>query len=84
MKNIERKYHLFDLKEKAMGRLATQIAKILSGRNKVDYTPHIDAGDFVVVVNSDELVEVTPKSIRLRKKILNTELRKKFDAKKNG
>lgn len=35
-------------------------------------------------INSDELVEVTPKSIRLRKKILNTELRKKFDAKKNG
>lgn len=38
----------------------------------------------IYYINSDELVEVTPKSIRLRKKILNTELRKKFDAKKNG
>lgn len=53
---MERKYHLFDLKEKTLGRLSTQIAKILSGRNKVDYTPHIDGGDFVVVVNSDGIV----------------------------
>jgi large subunit ribosomal protein L13 len=53
---MNRKCHSFDLKEKAMGRLATQIAKILSGRNKVDYIPHIDGGDFVVVINSDELV----------------------------
>lgn len=51
-----RKYHLFDLKENSMGRLATKIAKILSGRDKVDYTPHIDDGDFVVVINSDTLV----------------------------
>lgn len=39
-----------------MGRLATQIARILSGRNKVTFTPHIDNGDFVVVLNSDSLV----------------------------
>ncbi|MFA5777769.1 MAG: 50S ribosomal protein L13 [Parcubacteria group bacterium] len=61
---MERKYHSFDLKEKAMGRLATQIAKILSGRNKVDFTPHIDGGDFVVVANSDELIMSGGKEIK--------------------
>lgn len=50
-----RKYHLFDAKEKVLGRLATCMADVLSGRNKVDFTPHIDGGDFVVVVNSDFL-----------------------------
>lgn len=49
-------YHLFDLQSKPMGRLATQIARILSGRNKVTFIPHIDNGDAVVVVNSDTLV----------------------------
>ena len=49
-------YHLFDLQSKPMGRLATQVARILSGRNKVTFTPHIDDGDAVVVVNSDVLV----------------------------
>ncbi|MFH0969407.1 MAG: 50S ribosomal protein L13 [Patescibacteria group bacterium] len=50
------KYHLFNLKENKLGRISTQIARLLTGRNKVDYTPNIDSGDFVVVVNSEELV----------------------------
>jgi large subunit ribosomal protein L13 len=49
-------YHLFDLKEAKLGRISTQIAKLLTGRNRVDYAPHIDSGDFVVVINSDTLV----------------------------
>jgi large subunit ribosomal protein L13 len=52
---MNRKYHLFDAQGKVLGRLATQAAKILSGRDKVDYTPHIDGGDFVVVINSDKI-----------------------------
>jgi large subunit ribosomal protein L13 len=52
---MERKYHLFDAEGKVLGRLATETAKILSGRNKVDYTPHIDAGDFVVVINAEKI-----------------------------
>ncbi|HLN18701.1 MAG TPA: 50S ribosomal protein L13 [Patescibacteria group bacterium] len=52
-KAIERKYHLFDAKGKTPGRMATEIVKILRGRNKVDWTPNIDAGDFAVVINSD-------------------------------
>ena len=53
---IDRKYHLFDAKGKTLGRLATQIATILMGKNKVSYAPHIDGGDFVVVVNTDLMV----------------------------
>ena len=54
-KNIQRKYHLFDAKSEVLGRLATQISKVLRGKNKVDFTPHIDSGDFAVVINSDQL-----------------------------
>lgn len=52
---MKRKYHLFNAEKITLGRLATQIAKILSGRTKPDFTPHIDAGDNVVVINSDFL-----------------------------
>lgn len=55
MNQISRKYHLFDAKGMILGRLATEIALILSGKNRVDYTPHIDAGDFVVVINTDKI-----------------------------
>lgn len=53
IKKIERKYHLFDAKDKTFGKLAAEIATILRGKNKVDFAPHIDAGDCVVVINSD-------------------------------
>ncbi|NTU67006.1 MAG: 50S ribosomal protein L13 [Candidatus Moranbacteria bacterium] len=53
MNIIDRKYHLFDAKEKTAGRIATEIAIILRGKNKVSFAPHIDAGDLVVVINSD-------------------------------
>lgn len=54
-KTIQRKYHLFDMQGKILGRTATEIALLLRGKNKVDFTPNIDAGDFVVVINSDLL-----------------------------
>lgn len=50
---ITRKYHLFDANSKPFGRLATEIAKVLRGKNKSDFTPNIDGGDFAVVINSD-------------------------------
>jgi len=59
---IQRKYHLFDLDGKVIGRIATEIAKILRGKNKVDFAPNIDGGDFAVVVNSDRLVVTGRKS----------------------
>lgn len=51
-----RKYYLFDAQGKVLGRLATEIAKTLSGKSKVDYAPNVDGGDFVVVINSDGVV----------------------------
>ena len=55
MHKIERKLHKLDATGKAVGRLATQIALILRGKNKVEYQPHIDMGDIVHVLNIDKL-----------------------------
>jgi large subunit ribosomal protein L13 len=48
----ERKWHLIDADGAVLGRLAVQVADLLRGRNKPVYTPHLDAGDFVVVINA--------------------------------
>jgi large subunit ribosomal protein L13 len=53
---VERKWYVVDAEGKHLGRLATGIARILRGKNKVQYTPHVDVGDFVVVVNADRVV----------------------------
>ena len=52
---IKRTWHLIDAKDKVLGRLATDIATKLIGKNKKEYTPHIDAGDYVVVINAKEV-----------------------------
>jgi large subunit ribosomal protein L13 len=52
---IERKWWIVDVKGKTLGRVATQIANILRGKNKPSFTPHVDTGDFVVVLNSDQI-----------------------------
>lgn len=54
-KKIQRKIHLFDAKDKVLGRFAVEVARTLSGKAKVDYTPHIDGGDAVVVVNANRV-----------------------------
>lgn len=48
----ERKWYLVDVKEKVLGRVATEIANILNGKKKADYVPNLDCGDFVVVINA--------------------------------
>ncbi len=53
---MERKYYQFNAQGKVLGRLATEIAEILSGKRKVDYAPNVDGGDFVVVINSDGVI----------------------------
>lgn len=50
---MQRKYHLFDAQGKILGRMAVEVAKVLSGRRKTDFVPHVDGGDFAVVINSD-------------------------------
>ena len=56
----QRKWHVIDADGVVLGRLAAQVADILRGKNKPVYTPHLDAGDFVVVVNAEK-VRVTGK-----------------------
>jgi large subunit ribosomal protein L13 len=62
---VERKWFVVDAEGEHLGRLAAEIAKILRGKNKVQYTPHVDVGDFVVVVNAERVV-VTGKKAEQR------------------
>lgn len=59
---IERKWYVVDAQGQTLGRLAAEIAKVLRGKNKPIYTPHIDTGDYVIVVNADK-VKVTGKKM---------------------
>ena len=52
----ERKWHLIDANGAVLGRLAAQVADILRGKNKPVFTPHLDTGDFVVVINAEKVV----------------------------
>lgn len=65
-KSIKREWQLIDAKTKTLGRLATDIAKILMGKNKVNYVPYLDMGDFVVVTNAAS-VKVTGKKLQDKK-----------------
>lgn len=58
--SIEQKWYVIDAANQRLGRLAVEIARILRGKNKPTYTPHIDTGDFVIVVNAEK-IEVTGK-----------------------
>lgn len=51
----QRKWHVIDANGAVLGRLAVQVANILRGKNKPVYTPHLDAGDFVVVINAEKV-----------------------------
>ena len=59
---IDRLWYVVDAEGKTLGRLATQIADMLRGKGKPEYTPHVDTGDFVVVVNAEKVV-VTGKKL---------------------
>ena len=53
---VERKWYVVDAEGKILGRLASEIARVLRGKTKPHYTPHVDVGVFVVVVNADRVV----------------------------
>ncbi|MCG9884558.1 MAG: 50S ribosomal protein L13 [Cyanobacteria bacterium] len=57
---IDRRWYVVDASGQRLGRLATEVAMVLRGKNKPTYTPHLDTGDFVVVVNADK-IDVTGK-----------------------
>ncbi|MCB0340636.1 MAG: 50S ribosomal protein L13 [Pseudobdellovibrionaceae bacterium] len=52
---VDRKWWVVDATDQTLGRLATQIASVLRGKNKAEFTPHVDTGDFVVVVNANKI-----------------------------
>jgi len=52
---IEASWHLVDMTDKVLGRVATKIATILMGKHRPEYTPHVDTGDFVVVINAEKM-----------------------------
>lgn len=59
---VERKWYVVDADGQTLGRLASEVAKVLRGKNKPIYTPHIDTGDYVIVVNADK-IKVTGKKL---------------------
>ena len=68
---IERKWYVVDAEGKTLGRLASEVAKVLRGKNKAIFTPHIDTGDYVIVVNAEK-IKVTGK--KMEQKIFHCEI----------
>jgi large subunit ribosomal protein L13 len=61
---VERKWFVVDAEGKTLGRLAAEVAKILRGKHKPTFTPHVDTGDFVIVVNAEKVVLTGKKLIQ--------------------
>ena len=59
---VERKWYVVDAEGQTLGRLASEVAKVLRGKNKAIYTPHADCGDYVIVVNAEK-IKVTGKKL---------------------
>ena len=59
---IERKWYVVDATGLTLGRLASEVAKVLRGKNKPEFTPHVDTGDYVIVVNAEK-IKVTGKKL---------------------
>ncbi|MBO5057241.1 MAG: 50S ribosomal protein L13 [Lachnospiraceae bacterium] len=59
---IERKWYVVDATNMTLGRLASEVAKVLRGKNKAIFTPHIDTGDYVIVINAEK-VKVTGRKL---------------------
>lgn len=59
---IQRDWHVIDAEGMVLGRLATEVARILRGKHKPTYTPHLDTGDHVIVVNADKVVLTSNKA----------------------
>ncbi|MBR4237196.1 50S ribosomal protein L13 [bacterium] len=60
--NVERKWYLIDATGKTLGRLATEVANLLRGKGKPIFTPHVDCGDYVIVINAEK-IHVTGKKL---------------------
>ena len=56
LETVERKWHIVDAAGKPLGRTAVTVANLLRGKHKVDFTPNVDCGDFVIVINTDKAI----------------------------
>jgi len=65
-KTIERKWHLIDLEDQVLGRISSRIATLLMGKNKADFAPHMDCGDYVIVTNVNK-IKVLGNKAKLKK-----------------
>ncbi len=63
---VTRTWYLIDAKDKTLGRLASQVAAILKGKHKPTYTPHVDTGDHVIIINADK-IRLTGNKLRDKK-----------------
>ncbi len=61
--DIQKRWFLIDAEDKTLGRLSSEVAKLLRGKHKVTYTPHTDTGDFVIVINAEK-IRVTGNKLR--------------------
>lgn len=52
---VQRDWYVIDASEKVLGRLATEVARRLRGKHKAEYTPHVDTGDYIVVINAEKI-----------------------------
>ena len=59
---VDRKWYVVDAEGMTLGRLASEVAKVLRGKNKPTFTPHVDTGDYVIIVNADK-IKVTGKKL---------------------
>ena len=75
---IQRQWYLVNAEGKVLGRLATDLAKILRGKKKPIYTPHVDTGDFVVVVNANKTIAfdlgISPRTVEIYRANLMTKM----------
>ena len=62
VKEIQRDWYVVDAADQRLGRLASEVAKVIRGKNKANYTPNMDVGDFVIIVNADKVVVTGNKS----------------------
>ena len=63
---VERKWYIIDAEGKVLGRLASEAARILRGKHKPQFTPHVDTGDFVIIINADK-IQLTGKKLDNKK-----------------
>lgn len=68
---IDRKWYIIDAEDKVLGRLASEVANILSGKNKPIYTSHVDTGDFVIIINAEK-IKLTGKKLDQKNHVYHT------------